>query len=136
MKRSVRDAIVGFSIIGGIVAFAGSLMWIRGARLGSKSWTITANFSNGSGLSERSPVTYRGILIGSIQKIKVTPKVVHTILKIDNNEIDETIPINVSGLIRELDSLFENDKYLNKALVENAYIPYVDIISKHLFLFD
>ena len=47
--------------------------------------------------------------------------------KIDLNEIDETIPKRVVALARELDKLFENDKYLNKALVENANIPYVDI---------
>ena len=47
--------------------------------------------------------------------------------KIDRNEIDETIPKQVAALAHQLDELFENDKYLNKALVENANIPYVDI---------
>ena len=47
--------------------------------------------------------------------------------KIDRNEIDETIPKQVVALAHKLDELFENDKYLNKALVENANIPYVDI---------
>ena len=47
--------------------------------------------------------------------------------KIDRNEIDETIPKQVAALAHKLDKLFENDKYLNKALVENANIPYVDI---------
>ena len=47
--------------------------------------------------------------------------------KIDRNEIDETIPKNVATLAHKLDSLFESDKYLNKALIENANIPYVDI---------
>ena len=48
-------------------------------------------------------------------------------VKIDRKEIVETIPNKVSDLTRKLESLFENDKYLNKALVENASIPYVDI---------
>ena len=47
--------------------------------------------------------------------------------KIDRNEIDESIPKQVAALANHLDELFENDKYLNKALVENANIPYVDI---------
>ena len=47
--------------------------------------------------------------------------------KIDRNEIDESIPKQVADLANQLDELFENDKYLNKALVENANIPYVDI---------
>ena len=47
--------------------------------------------------------------------------------KIDRNEIDEKIPKQVAALAHKLDELFQNDKYLNKALVENANIPYVDI---------
>ena len=64
MRRSVRDAIVGFTVIGGIVGFAATAMWMRGIRLGSGHWTVTASFSDAGGLAERSPVTYRGILVG------------------------------------------------------------------------
>ena len=60
MRRSVRDAIVGFSIVGAVVAFAGTLLWLRGVRLGAKVWSIKVNFPDATGLAERSPVTYRG----------------------------------------------------------------------------
>ena len=85
MRRSIRDAIVGFSIIGGMVAFASTMLWLRGFRLGNNSWKITANFEDASGLAERSPVTYRGILVGSISKIQVTPQAVKASLIIDKN---------------------------------------------------
>ena len=67
MRRSVRDAIVGFTVIGGIVGFAATAMWMRGIRLGSTHWTVTARFNDAAGLAARSPVTYRGILIGAVR---------------------------------------------------------------------
>ena len=60
MRRSVRDAIVGFTVLAGLVGFAATGMWMRGIRLGSSEWRLTANFNDASGLAERSPVTYRG----------------------------------------------------------------------------
>ena len=83
MRRSVRDALVGFTVIGGIVGFAATAMWMRGIRLGSGHWTVTASFSDAGGLAERSPVTYRGILVGSVRSVRVTPEAVVAELEID-----------------------------------------------------
>ena len=46
MRRSVRDAIVGFTVIGGIIGFASTALWLRGVRLGSSHWTLTARFDD------------------------------------------------------------------------------------------
>ena len=80
MRRSLRDAIVGFSLIGGVIIFSGTMLWLRGFRLNSKSWQITAEFQDASGLAEMSPVTYRGILVGFVKKIKFTPNAVNASL--------------------------------------------------------
>jgi len=72
MRRSFRDSIVGFSLLGGILIFAFFSSWLRGYRLSSKNWHLFAEFSNASGLSKKSPVTYRGILVGSIEDILFT----------------------------------------------------------------
>ncbi len=53
MRRSVREAIVGFSIVGAIAGFAGTMLWLRGVRLGSETWTVTADFQNAGGLAAR-----------------------------------------------------------------------------------
>ena len=53
MRRSVREAIVGFSIVGAIAGFAGTMLWLRGVRLGSETWTVTAEFANAGGLAAR-----------------------------------------------------------------------------------
>ena len=93
MRRSVRDAIVGFTVIGGIVGFAATAMWMRGIRLGSTHWTVTARFNDAAGLAARSPVTYRGILIGSVRSIKVTPEAVVAELEIDNGDLRLAQPV-------------------------------------------
>ncbi len=93
MRRSVRDAIVGFSIIGGMAAFAGTMLWLRGVRLSANAWNISANFENASGLAERSPVTYRGILIGTVGKIDITPQSIKARLEIDNGLIQLPKPV-------------------------------------------
>ncbi len=93
MRRSFRDAIVGFSILGGVILFGGISFWLRGIRLVSNNWQITANFSDASGLAERSPVTYRGIMVGSVKKIFFTPENVKAELTIDNTNLRLPKPV-------------------------------------------
>ena len=87
MRRSLRDSIVGFSLVGGLVIFASFSFWLRGIKLSSKDWSFFANFSNASGLSKKSPVTYRGIIIGSIEDLIFTNKSIKAKIVINNPEI-------------------------------------------------
>ena len=96
MRRSVRDAIVGFTVIGGIIGFASTALWLRGVRLGSSHWTLTARFNDAAGLAERSPVTYRGILVGSVRSIAVTPEAVIAELEINNADLRLPLPVTVT----------------------------------------
>ena len=93
MRRSVRDAIVGFSIVGAVVAFAGTLLWLRGVRLGANVWSIKVNFPDATGLAERSPVTYRGILVGTVVKIDVTSQAVRATLEINKGDLRLSKPV-------------------------------------------
>ena len=96
MRRSVRDAIVGFTVIGGIVGFASTALWLRGVRLGSSHWSLTARFNDAAGLAERSPVTYRGILVGSVRSIAVTPEAVVAELEINNADLRLPLPVTAT----------------------------------------
>ena len=87
MRRSLRDAFVGFSLLGGLVIFSGAMLWLKDFRLGSKTWEISASFKDASGLAKMSPVTYRGIIVGSVQKINFTPNTVETKIKLNNNNL-------------------------------------------------
>ena len=96
MRRSVRDAIVGFTVIGGIIGFASTALWLRGVRLGSSHWILTARFNDAAGLAERSPVTYRGILVGSVRSIAVNPEAVVAELEIDNGDLLLPLPVTAT----------------------------------------
>jgi len=96
MRRSVRDAIVGFTLIGGIVGFASTALWLRGVRLGASHWSLTARFNDAAGLAERSPVTYRGILVGSVRSIAVTPEAVVAELEINNADLRLPLPVTAT----------------------------------------
>jgi len=87
MRRSLRDAFVGFSLLGGLVIFSGAMLWLKDFRLGSKKWEISASFKDASGLAQMSPVTYRGIIVGSVQKINFTPNTVDTKIKLNNDNL-------------------------------------------------
>jgi len=97
MRRSVRDAIVGFTVIGGIIGFSSTAFWLRGVRLGSSHWTLTARFSDAAGLAERSPVTYRGILVGSVRSIDVTSESV--VAELEINKADLRLPLPVTATV-------------------------------------
>ena len=93
MRRSLRDAFVGFSLLGGLIIFSGAMLWLRDFRLGSKTWGISANFKDASGLAKMSPVTYRGIIVGSVQKINFTPNSVETKIKLNDNNLTLAKPV-------------------------------------------
>jgi len=87
MRRSLRDSIVGFSLLGGILIFTFFSFWIRGVKLSSKNWYLFAEFNNASGLSKKSPVTYRGILVGSIEDILFTNESIKAKIVLNNPDI-------------------------------------------------
>ena len=92
MRRSLRDSIVGFSLLGGILIFTFFSFWLRGVKLSSKNWHVFAEFNNASGLSNKSPVTYRGILVGSIEEISFTNESIKAKIVLNNPDIVLTRP--------------------------------------------
>ena len=87
MRRSLRDSIVGFSLLGGLLVFTFFSFWLRGVKLSSKHWFLFAEFNNASGLSKKSPVTFRGILVGSIEDIIFTNESIKAKIVLNNPDI-------------------------------------------------
>ena len=87
MRRTLRDSIVGFSLLGGILVFTFFYSWIRGVKLSSKNWYLFAEFNNASGLSKKSPVTYRGILVGSVEDILFTNESIKAKIVLNNPNV-------------------------------------------------
>lgn len=82
MRRSVREALVGFSLLAAIASGLGLVFWLRGISLGRQNWRVQASFQNAAGLAARSPVAFRGVIVGSVRSIQVTPQAVLAELEI------------------------------------------------------
>jgi len=93
MRRSVREALVGFSLL---AAFAGGLglwFWLKGITLRRDVWTIQAGFADAAGLAERSPVAFRGVQVGSVRRIHVTGREVVADLEISDPNLVLSRPV-------------------------------------------
>jgi len=76
MRRSIREAIVGFSLLAAAAGGMGFWLWLRGISLSRSVWRVEASFSDAAGLAVRSPVTYRGVLVGNVRQLRVTDQAV------------------------------------------------------------
>ena len=44
MRRSVREALVGFSLVAAIASGLGLTFWLRGISLSNRNWRVQARF--------------------------------------------------------------------------------------------
>lgn len=93
MRRSVREALVGFTVLAGITGGLGIWLWLRGVSVGRSHWTIEARFADAAGLAQRSAVTFRGVLVGNVRKVKVTDQAVIAELEITDPELRIARPV-------------------------------------------
>ena len=84
MRRSVREAIVGFTLIAAVAGAGLFWLWLRGISVASRTWRFQVSFADASGLAERSAVTYRGVLVGSVDKLTTTASAVVADLEISD----------------------------------------------------
>jgi phospholipid/cholesterol/gamma-HCH transport system substrate-binding protein len=87
MRRSIREALVGFSVLAAVTSAVGLSMWIRGMSLSRNTWMIRASFDEADGLAERSEVLYRGVQVGSVRRVRVTPAAVIADLEISHPDL-------------------------------------------------
>ena len=76
---------------------------------GASHWTLTARFNDAAGLAERSPVTYRGILVGSVRSIEVTPEAV--VAELEINQADLRLPLPVTATVGSASLLGETPRW-------------------------
>ena len=93
MRRSVREATVGFSILAAAASALGLALWLRGISLNRQTWTVQASFADAAGLAVRSPVSYRGVLVGSVSAIEVNDREVVARLEITDPKLRLARPV-------------------------------------------
>lgn len=93
MRRSVREALVGFSLLAAVGSGLGLWMWLRGISLSRNNWTVQASFVDAAGLAARSPVSFRGVLVGNVRRIRVTDQAVLADLEINDPKLRLSRPV-------------------------------------------
>ena len=93
MRRSVREALVGFSLLAGLAGGLGFWAWLRGVSLSRNTWSIEARFADAAGLAARSPVTFRGVLVGTVRRVDVRNDTVVADLEITDPDLRIARPV-------------------------------------------
>jgi phospholipid/cholesterol/gamma-HCH transport system substrate-binding protein len=93
MRRSVREALVGFSLLAAIGGGLGLWLWLKGVSLARTNWIIRANFEDAAGLAPRSPVLYRGVLVGRVKGLQVNERQVVAELEISDSDLRLSRPV-------------------------------------------
>jgi len=93
MRRSVREALVGFSLLAAVATGTGVWMWLRGLSFSRDTWTMRVSFADAAGLAERSPVLYRGVIVGSVRKVEVKDQAVEAELLITDPNLRLARPV-------------------------------------------
>ncbi|KEF41327.1 MAG: mammalian cell entry protein [Cyanobium sp. CACIAM 14] len=93
MRRSVREALVGFTLLAAVSSGLLLWFWLRGISLSRNTWTIRASFADAGGLAVRSPVTFRGVLVGNVRAVTVTDAAVVADLEITDPRLKLARPL-------------------------------------------
>ena len=101
----VREGSVGLLILGGLGLFGGLILWLRGLNPGNRSFSVTVDFSTIGGVQTGSPVRYRGVTVGRIDRISPDPNGVAVQVAIAPADLiiprDSEVTVNQSGLLGE-----------------------------------
>ena len=93
MRRSVREAIVGFTLIAAVAGTGLFWLWLRGVSVASRTWRFQVSFADAAGLAERSAVTYRGVLVGTVNKLTTTSNAVLAEVEINDPGLQLPMPL-------------------------------------------
>ena len=93
MRRSLREATVGLSILVALATASGLWLYLRGSRFFGTAWTVTVRLEDAAGLASRSNVFYRGVDVGTVQSITPEPAFVAVEVQISDAELVIAQPV-------------------------------------------
>jgi phospholipid/cholesterol/gamma-HCH transport system substrate-binding protein len=104
-SRTIREGSVGLLILLGLGLFAGTILWLRGVTLGSRSYKIILEFGNISGMEVGATVRYRGVTVGRITSIRPASNRVEVEAEISPEDLmipkNSLVQASQSGLLGE-----------------------------------
>ncbi|MBE9099426.1 MlaD family protein [Vacuolonema iberomarrocanum] len=104
-SRTFREGSVGLLILLGLITIGALVIWIRGFRLGSRSYEFTATFEDAGGVQVGSAVRYRGVVVGRVSSVSATGSAAEVEIEIRPATLEipmnSVILTNQTGLIGE-----------------------------------
>ena len=94
MRRSVKEAIVGFTLLAAVSSAGLFWLWLKGVSVSNRTWRFQANFADAAGLAPRSAVTYRGVTVGHVQEVTPTATAVEVQIDIDQPNLQLPQPLD------------------------------------------
>jgi phospholipid/cholesterol/gamma-HCH transport system substrate-binding protein len=72
--RLKNEALVGLTVMAGILTAVIGAVWMSGQSWGQTEREVVASFARVGALAEGNPVTYRGVNVGRVRKIELSPR--------------------------------------------------------------
>ena len=94
MRRSVKEAIVGFTLLAAVGSAGLFWLWLKGVSVSNRTWRFQANFADAAGLAPRSAVSYRGVTVGHVQEVTPTATAVEVQIDIDQPNLQLPQPLD------------------------------------------
>ena len=70
MRRSLREATIGFTLLTALAGGIGLWFWISGAVFGQRTWPLRLRFDDAAGLNPQSSVSFRGVVVGAVRRVR------------------------------------------------------------------
>ena len=114
ITRKVRLQLLAFAVVGTVALLIVAISYLAvPGMLGIGKYKVTLNLAASGGLYKNSNVTYRGVTVGRVDSVKLTPEGVTAALIIDDSA---RIPKNLTATVRSASAIGE--QYVDFAVPE------------------
>ncbi|WP_024545320.1 MlaD family protein [Picosynechococcus sp. NKBG15041c] len=104
-SRTLKEGSLGLFIFAGLSLLGVVLIWLTGATLGRRTYSVTVRFENANAMQEGATVRYRGLEVGRITAVEPSSNGVNITIEIQTPDLvmprDVVIEANQGGLIGE-----------------------------------
>ncbi|MCM1982697.1 MlaD family protein [Lyngbya confervoides] len=69
-SRAIKEGSVGLLLLGGALLLGGGIFWMRGLNFQGQSYQLQAELPDALGLDAGSPVRYRGVKVGQVNRVQ------------------------------------------------------------------
>ena len=116
LDRLTRVQLAIFAVVTVITVVIMAIFYLRlPAAMGIGTYRVTANFLAGGGLYKNANVTYRGVAVGRVDSVGLTPDGVDAVMRLNSGT---NVPSNVTASVKSVSAIGE--QYIDLVPPEHA----------------